>query len=83
MWLLWGVKLLKLENYIVLSRMRCHLGFKELMVRIEPQKREIYKIKAVPQLQISKEVDFLMIYVRFRFSRKYGDSVNPEIHDFG
>ena len=46
------------------------------------QEFEIYNCRVVLELQISMEVDLLMISMHF-FLRKQGFSVNPEIRDVG
>ena len=53
------------------------------------QELEIYNFRVVPELQISKEVYFLMIYVislefvRVFFVAKTGWHVQPDNRDFG
>ena len=41
------------------------MGFPELRLFCSNQKNEIYNLGVVPDLQISKKVDFLMIYMIF------------------
>ena len=47
------------------------------------QEREIYNFKVFPELQISKEVDFLRFVCVSFIVRKQGGSAKPEISDFG
>ena len=47
------------------------------------QELEIYNFRVVPELQISKEVDFLRFICVSFFVRKQGGSAKPDISDFG
>ena len=47
------------------------------------QDLEIYNFRVVPELQISKAVDFVRFICVLIFVRKQGGSAKPGISDFG
>ena len=63
--------------------MRCYGGLVSSRRYRVDQELEIYNFRVVPELQISKKVDFLRFMCVLFFVRKQGGSAKPEISDFG
>ena len=68
---------------IVLSWMRRFVGVVSSRRYRVDQGLEIYNFRVVPELQRSKEVDFLRFICVLCFVRKQGGSAKAENSDFG